>query len=238
VDTKSIRPDISGEGFRKKNGIDPDAFVILHAGNIGDKQRLELLVQAAKRLEGHNEIQFVIAGEGARKQAVAREAARLRADRVRFLPLQPEEDFPRMLAAADVLALHQHAGVTDSAIPSKMLTYLASGRPIVSTAAPESGTRRIMELAECGLAVEPENPAAFAEAILKLFEDRNLRARCGASGRSFVHKNFSREGVLSRVESLLYEVTGISRPQLPPVRPIERASGSGMLTERESQPGA
>ena len=92
-----------------------------------------------------------------------------------------------MLASADVLALHQHAGVTDSVIPSKLLTYMASGRPIVATsAARKRDTARDVTQAECGLAVEPENPAAFAGAILKLYEDSELRARCGASGRNFV----------------------------------------------------
>ena len=82
---------------------------------------------------------------------------------MRFLPLQPAESFPQMLASADVLALHQHAGVTDSVVPSKMLTYMASGKPSCGHSRAGSGTQRVISLAGCGLAVEPENPAAFAE---------------------------------------------------------------------------
>jgi colanic acid biosynthesis glycosyl transferase WcaI len=236
VDTETIHPDISGQGFREKNGIASNAFVVLHAGNIGDKQRLELVVQAAKHLEGQGNIQFVIVGDGARKAAVVAEAIRLRADNVKFLPVQPEEQFAQMLASADVLALHQHASVTDSVIPSKLLAYMASGKPVVATAAPESGTRRVMELAECGLIVEPGKPEAFAEAILKLFEDRNLGARRGASGRSFCRKNFSREVVLSRLESLLYETAGISRPKAQQTRSIQLASKPAMIPGDASGP--
>jgi glycosyltransferase involved in cell wall biosynthesis len=141
-----------------------------------------------------------------------------------------------MLAAADVLVLHQHAGVTDSVVPSKLLTYLATGKPIVATAAPGSGTHRLMELAGCGLAVEPENPAAFAEAILKLHQDRELRMRCGASGRAFGAEHFSREVVLARLESLLYEAAGISRPQSQPDRPARRASGGAMVPQGGAHP--
>ena len=236
VNTESIRPEISGETFREKNGIASAAFVVLHAGNIGDKQRLELLIQAAKHLEEHKDIQFVVVGDGARKPAVVAEAMRLGARNVRFLPLQPAELFPQMLVSADVLALHQHAGVTDSVIPSKLLTYMASGRPVVATSAAESGTQRVISLAGCGLTVEPENPAAFAGAILKLYADRDLRARCGASGRSFGVKNFSREAVLSRLESLLYEVAGISRPRPQQDRPVKGATSGAMAAEGGSRP--
>jgi colanic acid biosynthesis glycosyl transferase WcaI len=236
VADESIRPDVSGESFRENNGIDRDAFVVLHAGNIGDKQRLELLIQAAKRLEGQGDIQFVIIGDGARKPAVVAEAMNLRAGNVRFLPLQPPELLPQMLASADVLVLHQHAGVTDSVVPSKLLTYLATGKPIVATAAPGSGTRRLMQRAACGLVVEPENPAAFAEAILRLYEDRKLSARCGASGRAFADKHFSREVVLSRLESLLYEAAGISRPEPRPERPATRATVVAMAPGGGARP--
>ena len=72
--------NFSGKLFGRKNGIDPAAFVVLHAGNIGNKQRLELLIQAAKHVEAHGDIQFVIVGDGARKQAVVAEAKRLGAE--------------------------------------------------------------------------------------------------------------------------------------------------------------
>ncbi len=219
VDTSRIAPNHAAKTFRAEHGIDPAAFIVLHAGNIGGKQRLELLIQAAKRLEGRRDIQFVIVGDGARKSAVVAEAERLAAVNVRFLPLQPIESFGPMLASADVLALHQHGGVTDSVIPSKILKYMASGKPVVATAAEGSGTRRVMDLAQCGPAVEPENPVAFAEAILHLYESPGLRANCGASGRSFVCRNFSRGTVLSRLESLLYDVAGIAPPAA-----IERAA--------------
>ena len=75
VNTEFIKPEYSGNEFREQNGIDAAAFVVLHAGNIGGKQKLELLIQAAKGLEEHKDIQFVIVGDGARKAAVVAETA-------------------------------------------------------------------------------------------------------------------------------------------------------------------
>ena len=212
VDTEAIRPEISGAPFRKELGIDPSAFVVLHSGNMGEKQKLELLIQAAKLLDEHRSIQFVIAGEGARKDAVVAEARRLGVRNVKFLPLQLHERFAEMLAAADVLLLHQHAGVTDSVAPSKLLTYMASGRPIVATATSDSEARRVISIAECGLVVEPEKPTELTEAILQLFREPDLRARMGASARGFACEKFSRQAAMPRLESLLYEIAGIARP--------------------------
>ncbi|SRR6266568_1374033 len=212
VNTDVIRPDIPGAAFRQKHEVDATAFVVLHAGNIGDKQRLELLVRSAKLLQERKDIQFLIVGDGARKAAVVAEATGLGVSNVKFLPLQPQEQFAEMLAAADVLILHQHAGVTDSVIPSKLLTYMAAGRPIVVTAAPESATGLAVSRSGCGIVVEPENPTALAQAILQLLTDQDLRTRCGTLGRTFVSANFSRATVFSQLESLLHESAGIIRP--------------------------
>ena len=162
VNTEFIRPDISGEIFREKNEIDPAAFVFLHSGNIGDKQDLEILVRAAKHLEAYHDIRFVIVGDGARKDTVVAEALRLGAHNVTFLPLQPVETFPQMLASADVLTIHQRGGVTDSVIPSKILTYMASVKAhrVATSAADRSGTSRLMEMARCGMAVEAGKPGS------------------------------------------------------------------------------
>jgi len=212
ADIEMIRPEISGASFRLRNQIESSSFVVLHAGNIGEKQRLELLIHAAKRLEEHREIQLVIVGDGARKGAVVAEAKRLKSSNVRFLPLQPEEQFAEMLASSDVLALHQDSDLTDAVIPSKLLTYMASGKPIVATARPESATGRTISSSGCGVTVEPGNTTELSAAIFKLFRDKELRARCGSSGRNFVCENFARMDVLSRLESLLYESAGIPRP--------------------------
>ncbi len=223
VNTELVRPDIPGAAFRQKHDVDATAFVVLHAGNIGDKQRLELLVRSAKLLQERKDIQFLIVGDGARKTAVIAEAMSLGVSNVKFLPLQPQEQFAEMLAAADVLILHQHAGVTDSVIPSKLLTYMAAGRPIIVTAAPESATGLVVSRSGCGIAVEPENPSALAQATLQLLTDQKIRTQCGASGRAFVSANFSRVTVLSHLESLLHGSAGIIRED-----PQESCSLRGM----------
>jgi len=230
VDVKEIHPGVSGGAFRMGHEIDREKFLVIHAGNIGDKQKLELLLDAAKELQGFPAIEFLIVGDGARKSVVVAQAEKLNLHNVRFLPLQPRERFAEMLAAANILVLHQQRQVSDSVIPSKLLTYMASGRAIVATAAPESETARVLGRARCGSIVEPESPTKFAAAVLELYRNRDLADRYGDAGRNFVCENFSREVVLRRIESLLREASDT---------PLIRATGAGgspVIAELPSQP--
>jgi len=205
VDVQALQPGMHANAFRADHGIGPEKFLVVHAGNIGEKQKLELLVQAAKRLEPYTTVEFLIVGDGARKGAVMAEAERLRLANVRFFPLQPADRFAEILAAANVLILHQQRDVLDTVIPSKLLTYMASGRPIIATVAASSETALAVERARCGSVIEPESPAALAAEILNLYQNAELVHQYGARGRSFVCEHFSREIVLGRMEKLLCE---------------------------------
>lgn len=212
VNTGVVRPDISGAQFRRELGLGERDFVVLYAGNIGQKQKLEVLVRAAKELESSSDIKFLIVGDGARKQAVVAEAERLQAYNVRFLPLQPDAKVAEMLAASDVLVLCQQAGVVDCVLPSKLLMYMASGRPAVVTAPANSVIAASLSAAGAGATVDPEQPALLAEAIMGLYRDPARRHCCGDAARSYVCRNFGREVVLARMQTILSEVVGERLP--------------------------
>ena len=180
----------------------PDDFVVLYSGNLGLKQGLGTLVEAAERLSGDPRIVFLIVGEGMMKADLEAEVARRQLSNVRFLPLQPMDALSQVLSAADALVLTQKADVVDIVIPSKLLTYMAAGRPVVVAVNPRSEAGRYVREADCGLVVPPEDPASFAEAIRVLYCDRALAARFGANARAFAEEHFARERVLQRYDDL------------------------------------
>jgi colanic acid biosynthesis glycosyl transferase WcaI len=204
VNTEIIHPGADGLKFRRNNNISPDDFLVIHSGNIGAKQGLETVVRAAHALIDQPGIKFRIIGDGAAKADLAKEVAQLNLPNLEFLPIQPRDVLPEMLVAADVLLIHQKAAIVDSVIPSKLLTYLASGRPIVAGVNPGSETALAINRAGGGIHVNPESPDEMARAILALRNDEALRQRLGQSGRKFVEENFARTTVLSRLESVLY----------------------------------
>lgn len=203
VDVRAILPG-RGSLYRRRLGIPADATVALYSGNMGNKQGLEILAEAARLLAGRTDLHFILCGDGAGRAALQQACAGL--PQVHFLPLQPAARFPALLAAADVHLLPQRADAADLVLPSKLAGMLASGRPVVATAAAETELGRIV--GRCGRVVRPGDAAALAEAIADLAGDPALRQTLGRAGRAWAERHLDREAVLSAFEAALHEACG------------------------------
>jgi colanic acid biosynthesis glycosyl transferase WcaI len=202
VDTRFIRPNAPGAAFRRTHKLERD-FLVLHIGNMGAKQKLDVALEAAAYLRSAVGTTICLAGDGADRGHLESLAQSRSLDNVRFLPLASRADLPAMLAAADLLLLSQSAAVRDSVIPSKLLTYLAAGRAVVAAAHRHSQAAQTIERAGGGVVVPPEDAASLAEAILRLRDDPSERERLARCGRAFAEEHFASERVLARLERFL-----------------------------------
>lgn len=203
VDSELISPGNRNGPFRKTHNIGEAQTVVLYTGNMGAKQNLENVLEAADRLRTYQDVLFLFVGDGSEKKRLQEYAHSKALSNVRFLPLlppQPRELLPEMLAAADVLVLNQSANIVDMVIPSKMFTYMAAGRPFVAAVNQSSQAAACIRKAGSGIAVGAENPAALAEAILQLKEDRELAERLGRQGRLFVEEHSARDRIFNKYE--------------------------------------
>lgn len=191
--------------YRAQLGIPPDGVVALYSGNMGAKQGLESLAEAAQRCADAPALWFVFCGSGMGREALMAGCGTL--PRVRFLDLQPAERVAELLAMADVHLLPQRADAADLVMPSKLTGMLASGRAVLATAAP--GTELAAVLDGCGETVPPGDVAALALALRRLAADATLRARLGAAGRAYAVAHMERSAVLTAFES---DLAGIMRP--------------------------
>jgi colanic acid biosynthesis glycosyl transferase WcaI len=153
VNTQKIKPLGRPSAYRKELGYADDDFIVLYAGQIGAKQALHVVFEAAERLAGHPKIKFVVAGEGPLKQPLSESYAHLR--NVRLLPLQPEERLCEFLNLADCHILPQDSKVKDLVLPSKLGGMLASGKPVLTMADADSELYRFLE--GVGELVEPDD---------------------------------------------------------------------------------
>lgn len=176
--------------------------VALYSGAIANKQGLELILDAARRLAHRRDLAFVICGNGPLRAQLAQAAAGL--DNVQFQDLQPREHLGALLDLASVHLLPQIAGAADLLLPSKLTNMLASGRPVVTTAASATGLAR--EVEGCGLVVPPGDPGAFAAAIERLIDDQPLRDRLGRQARLRAQERWGRAPILARFEHQLREL--------------------------------
>jgi colanic acid biosynthesis glycosyl transferase WcaI len=112
-----------------------------------------------------------------------------------------------MYSAADVLLLNQKAAVEDSVIPSKLLTYMASGRTVLAAVSERSEAARQILEAQCGLLVPAEDPKALVEAVFALRRDPARRQKLGANGRVYAEMRFTKQNVLREYDLLFNRYT-------------------------------
>lgn len=147
-------------------GLDPHKKTVLYSGNLGEKQGLEGVLEAAQKLQGREDIQFLIVGDGAARERLVKQAGYMSLRNVHFAPLQPYEQLPALLASADCHLVVQKRGAADAVLPSKLTNILAVGGNAVITA--EADTSLGILCAEHpGVAhrVEPESVEALVAGI-------------------------------------------------------------------------
>lgn len=199
VDTSLVFPLKERDArFREQFGLRADDFVALYSGNMGEKQGLELVLEAAELLKPVDSIRFVLCGEGAAKARLEQAVRERGLDNVRFLPLQPVERLNELLNMADLHLLVQKPQASDLVMPSKLTGMLASGRPIIATVAENTSVYRVVHDAQAGIAVPPEQPQPLADAVLKLFWARADCTQLGRNGRQYAVDHLGMESIMSR----------------------------------------
>lgn len=157
-DTDFVTPDTDGSQLRELWDFSPDDKIVLYAGNIGNKQGLEIVLEAAKSFEDQPEVKFVLVGAGAYVETLKSMYEKMVLTNVWFRPLQPWELVPQMLALADIHLVIQKKGAADAVLPSKLTNILSVGGHAIVTAEPHTELGRIAEqhpnIYHC---IEPEN---------------------------------------------------------------------------------
>jgi len=170
----------------------------LYAGTLAQKHNPQLLSSLAERIDGRGEVVVVSSGTGAdwlREQEAALPA-------LRCLPLQPIQVFSQVLASADVLLAVIEREASDFSVPSKILSYLCAGRPIVLSAPKENLAAMIVTESGAGRVVEPEDSVGFLEAALAFSDDPKAANAAGLAGRKYAEEHFNIGDVADRFESV------------------------------------
>jgi len=199
VDIERIRPERRDNRYRAEHGL-TGKRVVMYAGNVGFSQSLELVLEAARSLAHVPDLVFVINGGGSGRAGLQQQAAGL--GNVAFIDAQPRERLSELLAAADVHVVPLRQGLARSSVPSKMYSILAAGRPIVASVDPGTEVANVVERAGAGIAVPPDDPAAFTEALVSVLADPATADAMGAAGRRFVEGWASPAAVAERYERL------------------------------------
>jgi len=166
-------------------------FVVSYIGTLGMAHGLETLVDAASRLqESAPQVLLVLVGEGAEKRRIMNLARGL--NNIKFIDQQPRESIPDYIRASDAcLVLLRKAELFKTVLPSKMLEFMSCARPLILGV--DGHARRVMQQANAGIFVEPENSAKLANAILQLSANLEWGRLLGRNGRRYAVQHYSRQ---------------------------------------------
>lgn len=200
------RPTPINQALRQELGIGPDQFVLIYTGLHGLMHGLDTAVEAAHLLRDQADgLFFIFVGDGVRKPAMQARVHELGLQNVRFFPLQPEKELPGFITMADVgLSLGRKNPLSRGALPVKMFTYMACARPVLL--AYEGEAAELINEAQAGIVVEPENPEALASAIMQLKRDQALCQQLGSNGRQVVVEKYSRQAQSQQLVQLLERI--------------------------------
>jgi glycosyltransferase involved in cell wall biosynthesis len=189
-------------GGRSLLGVPDDRFLVMFAGTHGIAQALPSVLDAAA-LSG-DRTHFAFVGEGPVKEALVKATASRGLANVSFHEQLPIDAMPPLLAASDALLvpLSAHPVFADF-VPSKMIDFMAAGKPVLLAAAGEPA--RLLESSRAGIAVPPEDPEALADAVTRLVDDPQGAAAMGARGREFARTRM-RSAQAARLEQVLLDV--------------------------------
>jgi glycosyltransferase involved in cell wall biosynthesis len=192
-----IRHELNAEG----------KFLVCYLGTMGMAHGLDTLVDAAARLQSsHPHIVFALVGEGAEKERIRKLAASRALRNVRFVGQQPRERVPGYINASDVcLVLLKKTELFRTVVPTKMLEFMSCARPVIVGV--EGEARKIVEAAQAGVVIEPENANALADAVVKLAKDSPQREALGQNGRDYIVGHYSRKQTAVAYVSALEELS-------------------------------
>jgi colanic acid biosynthesis glycosyl transferase WcaI len=193
--------------FRAKNGFRADEFLAVYAGNLGVKQGLNILLDAAERLGGNHAIRVIICGDGAEQAALRRTMKSRGLTNIAMLPLQFGLDYRELLVDSDISLITQQSGSGNAFFPSKLLVTLAHGSPVITVADEGSALARAVAEGQFGINLRPGQPDQLATAFCKLAHNREQLRQWSENGRAYV-KRFEQQGLLKdfyrHVQSLPY----------------------------------
>lgn len=210
-----IAPLDRNTDWARQQALQPGARFV-YTGTLAAKHNPALLAALADALGAQEELVLVASGIGAEQLAARKTATRLH--RLRPLGLQPIEALGQVLASADVLLAMIERDAGDFSVPSKILSYLCAGRPIVLAAPQDNLAAQIVKISGAGTVVEPEDIAGFVRAALAFRDTPKAAQRAGASGRAYAEAQFDLQAITDRFEAVFARACSPPKAQNEPAR--------------------
>lgn len=199
-----IRPVAAVDNPLRREWNLQDRFVVGYSGNMGRAHEFGAILDAAEALR-HDQIIFVLVGDGAQKPFLESEVRRRNLDNVVFKPYQPRERLSESLSVPDVHLVSLQPELEGCIVPSKFYGIAAAGRATVFIGDPDGEIARIVRKHRCGVTVSSKATASLVSQLRSLSDDRELCNEMGRAARRVYEQDLSFTRALSQWRALLNE---------------------------------
>jgi colanic acid biosynthesis glycosyl transferase WcaI len=202
VDIDFIVPEADASFFRNKWKISSQTKVILYSGNLGKKQGLDIILDAAQSLQHRKDILFVIVGNGAHKTTLLDSCKQKQLKNIQFHSLQPYEHLPSLLRLANVHLLIQKRWAADAVLPSKLTSILSVGGNCLITADQDTELGRLV-IENPGIAtlIPPEDKDSLIEKLVELCDTSPIKSgHINQVARKYAENKLGKEQILKQFE--------------------------------------
>ena len=205
IDENEVTPGPKENEFSKRLKVF-DKFVVSFAGNLGTSQDIRVILDSAQLLSDYQDIIFLIVGDGVKKETSVEIAKNRNLKNVIFLPMQTKSVYPKILHSSDISLATLEKEVKTPVVPSKILSIMSAGKPVLATMNLDGDAPELIKKAECGYVFEAGDSKSLANAILRLYQNENLRKKLGENGRKYIEEHLSVKTAAEKYEKLFTEV--------------------------------
>ena len=193
VDENAVKPVNDEENpLFDEFDVSREKFRVVYAGNLGNAQNIQIIMDAATRLREHDDIQFIIFGKGGLESEIRKQIDEKNLTNIKLLPLQPYERVSYVYSLGNVDVVSCKSGLGGSAMPSKTWSIMSTGRPVLASF-DEGELKEILEKNHCGVFTQANNLDEFVTAIVELSRNRERCQDLGRNGRQFIMENLTKE---------------------------------------------
>lgn len=202
IDSTMLYPDAKAAAEVRSRLDLQSQHIVLYFGALGEANNLPVILRAAQRLRERTDIAFLLVGDGMKRADLEAEVTSTNLRNVRVLPAVPKDQARAYICAADLcLVTLQDIPLFHGAIPTKLLDYMACGRPVLCGVRGEA--LRIAEDARAGVGFSPDDDAELAATIEALLTNVPAREEMARAGPSYVAVHYSAEATRQKMEHLL-----------------------------------
>ena len=209
IDIEEMKPLSRDNEFSRQHNL-TEKFVVGYAGTLGMSQGLMSVIEAARLLKDRKEIEFFIVGDGIKQPKMMKQAQEYGLTNVRFLPMQPKSLYSLVVASSDVGLVTLNKKVLTPVVPSKIISIMAAGRPVLASMPLEGDGPKLIAEARGGICMEAEEPQQLAEKIMYLSEHRSVGEQLGRQGRNYVVQCLSLKRAVGDIEHIFKECIALT----------------------------